>query len=139
MFDSGNYTEFEASQPENTEYFINSFKNSTDSSTIYTSIFSAKLCGHWGELNHVYFQIANVFFFLSYLAPNGAYGMLYLRCGLLVGCVFLALWSWTVKCYFDALVWNLTFVFINIVYMCTSLFYMSPYKFQKEIEEVSFL
>lgn len=64
MFDSGNYTEFEASQPENTEYFINSFKNSTDSSTIYTSIFSAKLCGHWGELNHVYFQIANVFFFL---------------------------------------------------------------------------
>lgn len=136
MFESSNYTELDFNEADKNEDISYIFKNTTDSS-IYSTIFSTKLCERWNELNHIYFQIANIFFFLSYLAPNGTYGMLYLRCGLLVGCIFFALWSWTIKCYFDALVWNLTFIFINLVYICTSLFYMSPYKFQKEIEEVS--
>ncbi|CAB0013425.1 unnamed protein product, partial [Nesidiocoris tenuis] len=34
--------------------------------------------GGWGPLNHVYFQLANLFYFLSYLAPAGLHGLLYL-------------------------------------------------------------
>lgn len=136
MFESANYTESEGSSVLDKDDGIFYYNNNTDHS-LYSSIFSTKICEHWNDLNHIYFQIANVFFFLSYLAPNGTYGMLYLRCGLMVGCIFFALWSWAVKCYLDALVWNLTFVLVNFVYICTSLFYMSPYKFQKEIEEVS--
>lgn len=138
MFDSNNYTETEGSSilDKDDSKSIFCYSNNTEYS-IYSSLFSTKICEHWNDLNHIYFQIANVFFFLSYLAPNGTYGMLYLRCSLMVGCIFFALWSWAVTCYLDALVWNLTFVFINFIYICTSLFYMSPYKFQKEIEEVS--
>lgn len=137
MFDSGNYTESEGSSPLDKDDSVFYYSNSSSPPNIYSSIFSTKFCEQWDDLNHIYFQIANIFFFLSYLAPNGPYGMLYLRSSLMVGCIFFALWSWAVKCYLDALVWNLTFVFINFVYICSSLFYMSPYKFQKEIEEVS--
>lgn len=137
MYDSSNYTESEGINPFDEDDSILYYSNSSSSYNIYSSIFSTKICEHWDDLNHIYFQIANIFFFLSYLAPNGLYGMLYLRSSLMVGCIFFALWSWAVKCYLDALVWNLTFVFINFIYICSSLFYMSPYKFQKEIEEVS--
>lgn len=133
MYNTGNYTE-----SEDDEGFLYYNNNNSSDNNIYSSVlFSTKICEHWDDLNHIYFQIANIFFFLSYLAPNGVYGMLYLRSSLMVGCIFFALWSWAVKCYLDALLWNLTFVFINFVYVCSSLFYMSPYKFQKEIEEVS--
>lgn len=136
MFESGNYSDPEGTVPLENDDSPYYYANGTDNS-VYSSLFSSKVCQHWDDLNHIYFQIANVFFFLSYLAPNGTYGMLYLRCSLMVGCVFFALWSWAVKCYLDAVVWNLTFVSINFVYICSSLFYMRPYKFQKEIEEVS--
>lgn len=138
MFESGNYSELDITQTERSEDVIDFLVNNNTDNSLYTAVFNTKLCERWNELNHIYFQIANIFFLLSYLAPNGIYGMLYLRCSLLVGCIFFAFWSWSVKCYLDALVWNLTFVLINLVYICTSLFYMSPYKFQKEIEEVSY-
>lgn len=105
MFESGNFTESEGSNSLDRDDSFLYYSNNTFN--IYTSIFSTKICEHWDDLNHIYFQIANLFFFLSYLAPNGIYGMLYLRSSLMVGCIFFALWSWAVKCYLDALVWNL--------------------------------
>lgn len=94
-------------------------------------------CTDWKDINHIYFQLANTFFFLSYLAPNGMYGMLYLRCTMLIGCVFFTLWAWVVQCFFDAVVWNILFVTINFIHMCVLLFYLRPVKFPKEVEEVS--
>ncbi|XP_023708350.1 blood vessel epicardial substance-like [Cryptotermes secundus] len=92
-------------------------------------------CTEWKPVNHVYFQLANTFFFLSYLAPNGMYGILYLRCTLLVGCAFFALWGWAVLCCFDAFLWNATFVGINFIHVCILLYYLRPVKFTKEVEE----
>lgn len=126
MSEYQNFTNLEINRGEDL------FKNDS----VFASIFNGEFCDQWFDLNHLYFQVANFFFLLSYLAPNGIYGMLYLRCGLIVGCVFFALWSWSVKCYFDAVVWNLIFVFINLLYIFTSIFYLSPCKFHKEIEEV---
>jgi hypothetical protein len=94
-------------------------------------------CAEWKPVNHVYFQLANTFFFLSYLAPNGMYGILYLRCTLLVGCAFFSLWGWAVLCCFDAFLWNATFVGINLIHVCILLYYLRPVKFTKEVEEVS--
>lgn len=94
-------------------------------------------CTHWTQVNHVYFQLANTFFFLSYLAPNGMYGILYLRCTLLVGCAFFALWGWAVLCSFDAFLWNANFVAINFIHVCVLLYHLRPIKFTREVEEVS--
>ncbi|XP_065344492.1 popeye domain-containing protein 3-like isoform X2 [Cloeon dipterum] len=93
-------------------------------------------CVKWAPPNHMYFQMANTFFFLSYLAPNGTYGILYLRCTLLVGCALFALWGWTVLCSLDAFLWNANFVAINFVHVCVLLYYLRPIKFSREIEEV---
>ncbi|XP_068085384.1 blood vessel epicardial substance-A [Anabrus simplex] len=103
--------------------------------SLLSSVFGVSYCSQWGPVNHVYFQLANTFFFLSYLAPNGMYGILYLRCTLLVGCAFFALWGWTVLCSFDAFLWNAAFVGINFIHVCVLLYYLRPVKFTREVEE----
>ena len=110
---------------------------STHNMSFIASIFGASVCLKWEPVNHVYFQLANTFFFLSYLAPNGMYGILYLRCTLLVGCAFFALWGWAIFCSFDAFLWNATFVAINFVQVCILTYHLRPIKFTKEVEEVS--
>ncbi|XP_014298988.1 popeye domain-containing protein 3 isoform X1 [Microplitis demolitor] len=87
-------------------------------------------------VNHIYFQLANAFFLLSHLAPSGIHGVLYLRCTLLIGCAFLALWGWTIVCWLDAAMWNGLFVAINFVHVCTLLYRLRPIKFSREVEEV---
>lgn len=117
---------------------MDEYPNSTTQNVSFiTSIFGAPLCLKWEPVNHIYFQLANTFFFLSYLAPNGIYGILYLRCAVLVGCAFFALWGWAVLCSFDAFLWNVTFVAINFIQVCVLTYHLRPVKFTKEIEEVS--
>lgn len=108
----------------------------TNNISFISSVFSVSYCTQWGSVNHAYFQLANTFFFLSYLAPNGLYGILYLRCTLLVGCAFFALWGWAVLCSFDAFLWNANFVAINFIHVCILLYHLRPIKFSKEVEEV---
>lgn len=62
-------------------------------------------CAQWLPVNHVYFQLANTFLFLSYLAPAGLYGLLYLRLMLAIGCAFFAIWGWIILCAFDTFLW----------------------------------
>ncbi len=88
-------------------------------------------------VNHLYFQIANVFFLLSHFAPAGNCGIIYLRLMLLIGCGFFAVWGLEILCSFDVLIWNLTFVLCNLVYILVLLVRMWPIRFTKEIEEVS--
>lgn len=92
---------------------------------------------HGIYINHIYFQLANAFFLLSHLAPSGIHGVLYLRCTLLVGCAFLALWGWAIACWLDAALWNAIFVAINFVHVCMLLYRLRPVKFSREVEEVS--
>lgn len=101
-----------------------------------SSVFGIAVCSQWGSMNHMYFQLANIFFFLSYLAPSGLYGMVYLRCTHLIGCALFALWGWSVICSFDAFLWNVNFVVINFIHVCVLLYRLRPVKFTKEVEEV---
>ena len=58
-------------------------------------------CDPWLPPNHLYFQLANTCFFLSYLAPAGLYGLLYLRLVLAIGSALFAVWGWLILCAFD--------------------------------------
>lgn len=95
--------------------------------------------GHWLPVNHMYFQLANVFLFLSYLAPNGIYGILYLRVTLCIGCFFFALWGWVILCAFDTFLWNAVFVVINLVHVLIISYTLRPVRFSAELEQVSVL
>ncbi|KAG8178965.1 hypothetical protein JTE90_013121 [Oedothorax gibbosus] len=92
--------------------------------------------GSWLPPNHLLFQIANVFLLLSYLAPVGTYGLLYLRSCLTVGSLFFALWGWLVLCALDTLLWNAAFTLINLFHVGALLYMLRPVRFPAELEEV---
>ncbi|XP_071530559.1 popeye domain-containing protein 3-like isoform X2 [Panulirus ornatus] len=94
------------------------------------------MCTNWLPINHIYFQLANIFLFLSYLAPNGIYGILYLRITLTIGCTFFCLWGWVVLCSFDTFLWNAIFVLINVVHVIVICYYLRPVRFTPELEQV---
>ncbi|XP_063844436.1 LOW QUALITY PROTEIN: popeye domain-containing protein 3-like [Scylla paramamosain] len=93
-------------------------------------------CSGWLPINHIYFQLANIFLFLSYLAPNGIYGILYLRITLTIGCMFFSLWGWVILCAFDTFLWNAIFVLINLVHVVIICYYLRPVRFTPELEQV---
>ncbi|KAK8718807.1 hypothetical protein OTU49_013393, partial [Cherax quadricarinatus] len=94
------------------------------------------VCSSWLPINHIYFQLANIFLFLSYLAPNGIYGILYLRITLTIGCMFFSLWGWVVLCAFDTFLWNAIFVLINLIHVVVICYYLRPVRFTPELEQV---
>lgn len=94
------------------------------------------VCHKWLPINHIYFQLANIFLFLSYLAPNGIYGILYLRITLTIGCMFFSLWGWVILCAFDTFLWNAIFVLINLVHVIVICYYLRPVRFTPELEQV---
>lgn len=94
-------------------------------------------CSKWRPINHVFFQVANVFFLLSFLAPHTPTGLIWLRVALILGCTFSWIWAWSIECYLDAVLWNSAFVAINFVYFSVQFYLMRPIKFHKDIEEVS--
>ncbi|XP_042911069.1 popeye domain-containing protein 3 [Parasteatoda tepidariorum] len=86
--------------------------------------------------NHALFQIANVFLFLSYLAPVGVHGLLFLRSCLMLGSLFFALWGWIVLCAFDTFLWNAVFTLINFIHVIILLYILRPVKFNRKLEEI---
>lgn len=93
-------------------------------------------CPKWRPINHVFFQVANIFFLFSFLAPHTSSGLIWLRATLMIGCAFFGLWAMTIECFLDAVVWNSAFVVINFIYFAVQLYLMRPIKFHKEVEEV---
>ncbi|XP_046456627.1 blood vessel epicardial substance-like [Daphnia pulex] len=94
-------------------------------------------CLEWLPINHIYFQLANSFLFLSYLAPAGLYGLIYLRLMLAIGSAFFAIWGWFILCAFDTFLWNAFFLLINVVHVIYLLCSLKPPKFDKQVEEHS--
>lgn len=121
-------------------------ENATSSfnSNVYTNITSADsrdfnwtLCfDQWLPPNHFLFQLANAFLFLSYLAPVGIHGLLYLRTCLMIGSLFFALWGWIILCAFDTFLWNAVFTVINLIHVAVILYILRPVKFSAELERV---
>ncbi|XP_035208156.1 blood vessel epicardial substance-like isoform X1 [Stegodyphus dumicola] len=118
----------------NFNFSENILKNGNVSSS---ADFSWTLCfDQWLPPNHILFQLANAFLFLSYLAPVGIHGLLYLRTCLMIGSIFFALWGWIILCALDTLIWNAVFTLINFIHVTIILYMLRPVKFSEEIEEV---
>lgn len=92
----------------------------------------------WRRPHHLYFQLANALFFLAFIAPNGPFGMLWLRCCVVIGCCLMAMWGWMIEGTLDVVLWAGIFIITNLVYIGALLIYLRPVKFEKEIEAVSF-
>jgi hypothetical protein len=93
-------------------------------------------CLEWLPINHVYFQLANSFLFLSYLAPAGLYGLIYLRLTLAIGSAFLSIWGWIIICAFDTFLWNALFFAINAVHAVVLIISLRPVALDEQVEQV---
>lgn len=98
---------------------------------------SIEQCLSWRRPHHLYFQLGNAFFCLAFLAPNGSYGMLWLRCALVIGCILLTMWGWLIECTGDVVLWSGIFLLTNFIYLVVLLCRLRPVRFDKEIEAVS--
>jgi len=96
----------------------------------------SSLCAQWQPPNHVFFQLANTFLFLSYLAPTSLFGHLYLRACLTIGSLFYSLYGW-ITCSIDTLAWNLIFAAVNAFFVVVVTYKMHPFiRFPHEVELV---
>lgn len=93
-------------------------------------------CFSLRRTHHLYYQIGNGLFFIAFLAPNGPFGILWLRCVVIAGCVLMIVWGWQVECTMDVVIWASLFLFVNAVYVGALLCKLRPVKFEKEIEAV---
>uniref|UniRef100_A0A023G8D4 Putative conserved plasma membrane protein n=1 Tax=Amblyomma triste TaxID=251400 RepID=A0A023G8D4_AMBTT len=100
------------------------------------SYFTTSVCPQWLDTNHLLFQLANIFLFLSYMAPAGLYGLLYLRICLTIGSFFFALWGYVILCAFDTMVWNAFFTAINLVHVCVLMYVLRPVRLPPNMELV---
>jgi len=82
---------------------------------------------------HVLFQLANVFLFLSYCTTN----ILALRLSLAGACLMFTLWGWVVlQVSVDTVIWNAGFVLVNLIQAGRILRDMFPVKFDRDREEI---
>lgn len=95
-------------------------------------------CLQWQTPHHIYFQVANGLFLIAFLSANGSYGALCARCALVLGSIFLIMFSYLIECSLDGVVWSSAFLCINFVYLIVLIYRLRPIRFQKEIEAVSF-
>ncbi|KZS14775.1 putative Blood vessel epicardial substance [Daphnia magna] len=90
----------------------------------------------WLPINHISFQFAHVFLCLSYLAPPGLYGLIYLRLVLAIGSALLAAWACFIICAFDTFIWNSLFLLVNAVHAVVLIISMRTVHFGPQMEQV---
>lgn len=93
-------------------------------------------CGQWQDAHHMYFQVANAFFLIAFLAPHKSYGFLLARFALVFASILMSLWSYLIECSLDALIWNGIFLAVNFIYLFVLIYRMRPVRFEKEIDAV---
>ena len=97
-------------------------------------------CHSTYSLQPLYYHIGCAFFLLAFLAPSHRYGAaLYMRCMLIFGSILYAMWSYLSECRPDVLMWSAIFILANLIHMIILICKLRPVKFDKDIEEVSFL
>lgn len=88
----------------------------------------------WGEANHTYFQLANMFLAFSYLVPNTLKGLIILRLVLGLAGFFFAMWAAIILCSPDTFGWNIAFMFVNFGHVAYLAWSMRSIKFTEEHE-----
>uniref|UniRef100_A0A224Z1N2 Popeye domain-containing protein n=1 Tax=Rhipicephalus zambeziensis TaxID=60191 RepID=A0A224Z1N2_9ACAR len=98
--------------------------------------FGDTTCDVWKQPQHVLFQLANTCFCVSYLAPNGRYGILFLHALLILGFLLNSTWAWNVICAPDMFSWSFSFMILNMVQTMFLLYTMRQVKFPRELEDI---
>ncbi|KAL9692205.1 hypothetical protein quinque_000187, partial [Culex quinquefasciatus] len=96
-------------------------------------------CFSLRRTQHLYYQLGNGLFLLAFLAPNAPFGMLWLRCVVIAGCVLLIIWGWQVECTVDVVVWASLFLAVNAI--CVGALLVRSWgrsEFEEGVEAVKF-
>ncbi|XP_076308340.1 popeye domain-containing protein 3-like isoform X3 [Tachypleus tridentatus] len=93
-------------------------------------------CSSWQQTQHVMFQLANLCFCLSYLAPNTRRGILIMHVLLIFGFLMFSTWSWNTLCAPDIFLWNFMFMLLNMGHVLYILYKMHPVLFTEELEAI---
>lgn len=140
VISGNNVTESSTNSPElhpNINNYMNG-TNSLDPNLPISDWSFMNQCLSWDRPpNHLYFQLGNALFLIAFLAPHGSHSLLCARCALVLGSILLTMWGYLIECQADVIVWNGSFLVINLVYLLTLLYRLRPIRFDKEIEAVS--
>ena len=103
----------------------------------FTQLLYQPECPGWVPLNHIYYQLANLFLLLSSaVSPNCPAGLLFLRTGLVVSFSFYTVWGWSVACALDTTAWNCLLTVINIAWCVQTVWRGRTVRLSKEMEMV---
>lgn len=90
----------------------------------------------WGEANHTYFQLANLFLAFTYFVPNSMKGLIFMRLFLGSAGFCFTMWAGVILCSPDTFGWNFIFMIINFAHVIYLLYTMRPIKFPEEQEVI---
>ena len=90
----------------------------------------------WVPLNHVYYQVSNLFLLLSSMAPNSPGGFLFLRAMLVVSSSCCTVWGWTVACGVDITGWSSILAVVNMAWCVQTVWRGRTVSLSQEMEVV---
>ena len=98
---------------------------------------STLTCVDWQDGQHFLFQLSNLCFAVSFLAPNSfRYHGLFLRLLLCLGYVFFVVWAGVIICLPELLAWTLGFLAANVIHVLVIIYKLYPVMIRSELEEV---
>ncbi|XP_067125868.1 popeye domain-containing protein 3-like [Centruroides vittatus] len=139
LFDIGEVEESNTTDETNSSLFANFTINfAPDNNVPFNSTIDIKTspCLTWQQPQHVLFQLANIFFCISYLAPNGTYGILFMHGLLIIGFLVFSTWAWNIICAPDVFIWNFCFMLLNMGQALYLLYTLRQIKLPPELEDV---
>eukprot|EP00092_Neocalanus_flemingeri_P001965 GFUD01002097.1.p1 GENE.GFUD01002097.1~~GFUD01002097.1.p1 ORF type:complete len:364 (+),score=117.22 GFUD01002097.1:214-1305(+) len=102
----------------------------------FTQLLYQPECPGWVPLNHIYYQVANLFLLLSSLAPNCPGGLLFLRTCLVVSFSLSTVWGWTVACALDTTAWNCLLTVLHCAWCVQTVWRGRTVRLTQEMETV---
>ncbi|XP_054723823.1 popeye domain-containing protein 3-like [Uloborus diversus] len=85
---------------------------------------------------HVLYQLANICFIISFLAPGDPKGLLFMHALLIFGFLLYSAWAWNIICAPNIFSWNFFFVLLNLGQILYILYTMRKVKFPLELEDI---
>ncbi|GIY80684.1 popeye domain-containing protein 3 [Caerostris darwini] len=85
---------------------------------------------------HALYHLANICYIVSYLAPRGKRGLLFMHSLLILGFFLFAMWAWNIVCSPNIFSWNFFFVLLNLGQVLQILYSMRKVKLPLELEDI---
>ena len=123
-------------QPTYPGSFFANFTANLFSSIDVSQLLYQPECHNWVPVNHIYYQVANIFLLVSCLAPSGPGGFLFVRSMHVVAFSFSTVWGLTVACGLDTTAWNTVLTAVNLVWCVGALWRSRSVSLSKEMEMI---